>query len=63
MVNEVKLNEIMRDLRRMIIDMDESIIEQNIRDALVYLDCARANLEADGKGVYRVRPEFVRSYS
>ncbi len=62
MIDENKLTEIRRQLRKMIVDMDESDVERNIAAALVYLDCAQENLPAynDGtKAPFTVSPRMV----
>ena len=62
MIDETKLNEIIRELRKMIVVMDESDVERNIAAALVYLDCARGNLEmrAEGKkSAFTVFPQMM----
>ena len=46
----------------MIVLMDESDVERNISGALVYLDCARANLEMENEGrnnYFAVIPQMV----
>lgn len=61
MIDPKELEKIARQLRRMINLEDESVPERLISDAIVYLDCARFNLE--GQGVYRVAPQVTTDYA
>lgn len=56
-----RLLEISNELRRMIVNLDESEAEQNIAAAIVYLDCARLNITAQQVGFsgYAVKPHVV----
>lgn len=58
-----RLNELSNGLRRMLNTEDvPPDVEQNISDAIVYLDCAKHNLadvHGDAKNIYRVAPTIV----
>ena len=58
-----RLNELSNGLRRMLNTEDvPPDAEQNISDAIVYLDCAKHNLvevHEDAKNIYRVAPTIV----
>lgn len=60
-----KLEEVSMTLRRIIRDKDESETERNISNALVYLDCARLNMDQEIRGdkpVYAISPVVVVSH-
>ena len=66
MTNDEKINfiyGITRDIRRFLNGEDFTLeVEQNLSDALVYLDCAKNNLievHEDKKDVFRVAPTIV----
>ena len=57
------LDDVILQLHRLIRNADESEAERNIRDAIAYLDCARANLTSPSGRVYRIRAQVVASSS
>lgn len=61
-----KLENIIRELHRIVRDKDFSVAETNIRDAITYLNCGKMNAEImgdDEKYFYSVRPQIYASHN
>lgn len=58
-MDSVKLKQIRQEIMKLMgEETQESFALENLRDALVHLECAQHNLEG-GPVIYRVRPQVV----